>query len=72
MQSTRKYEAGAPFSSSQQMMRLAESPGETPFDHELFLFLSLSFVLAPFLFRNYYFLGTLTGDNIFESYMSNA
>ena len=23
------------------MMRLAESPGETPFDHELFLFLSL-------------------------------
>jgi hypothetical protein len=38
----------------------------------IFLFLSLSFVLAPFLFRNYYFLGTLTGDNIFESSMSNA
>ena len=38
----------------------------------IFLFLSLSFVLAPFLFRNYYFLGTLTGDNIFEASMSNA
>ena len=38
----------------------------------IFLFLSSSFVLIPFLFRNYYFLGTLTGDNIFESSMSNA
>ena len=38
----------------------------------IFLFLSSSFVLIPFLFRNYFFLGTLTGDNIFESSMSNA
>jgi len=38
----------------------------------IYLFLFLLFILAPFLIRNYYFLGTLTGDNIFGASMSNA
>jgi hypothetical protein len=38
----------------------------------IYLFLFLFFILVPFLTRNYYFLGTLTGDNIFDASMSNA
>ena len=38
----------------------------------IYLALFLLFILAPFLIRNYYFLGTLTGDNIFDASMSNA
>jgi hypothetical protein len=38
----------------------------------IYLVLFLLFILAPFLIRNYYFLGTLTGDNIFDASMSNA
>ena len=38
----------------------------------IYLALFLFFILAPFLTRNYYFLGTLTGDNIFDASMSNA
>ena len=38
----------------------------------IYLVLFLLFILAPFLTRNYYFLGTLTGDNIFGASMSNA
>ena len=38
----------------------------------IYLALFLFFILVPFLTRNYYFLGTLTGDNIFDASMSNA
>jgi len=38
----------------------------------IYLVLFLLVILVPFLTRNYFFLGTLTGDNIFDASMSNA